>query len=905
MRLLSVVLLLALLTITSAAQQSLPARSVPDPGVIPTRQAISPAGVQAVFDARVHAVTFCGSDNELTAAVRGTIYRFDLASSAIVARHDLNGPVVGMQGMACVPQVGDVLLSVRQRGQHSLVRLPKIARSSNAPRPGEHATPATPADDWQSASTSAAAPAAGGIGALTVSGDGHTAVAVLTGVNEIEIYRLDEKKDALRVHMGLAPFAAAINRDGTVAWVSSWAGRLPKPGDKTAATGVEQPVPDRVVIDARGIAATGTVLRVDLRAGRVTNEVSVGLHPSALAWDEARGRLYVANGNSDSIAVLDTNNARTVATWPIQPFVQHVAGVSPTALALAPDGQRLYVTCGGINAVALLSTTSGAVEGLIPTGWYPSHIALSPNGKTLAVATLLGVGSGNITDERMLDAMRRERPDLEGGLTRRYVHAVRGTLHIITVPEPTQLAAYSRAVAENTRLPLRSRAAPLTVHTNGARPVAQPLPVPERQGDPSPIEHVIYIVKENRTYDQLFGDLDRGNGDPSLVLYGEDVTPNHRKLAREFVVLDNFYATGGDSGEGHQWVTQSNETDYVYWQGYSGRSYPFDGNDPVAYANGGFLWDAALKAGKTFADFGEFIPRAQFESPAAQKTPNSRQRLRADLLHQWKAGDDFADRFHVTSPIPPLDAHLVREFPSYGGESPDVIRARIFLRHLRAWEQKGEMPNLVYLQLPSDHTGGTSAGYSTPKACLADNDLALGQIVEGLTHSRFWPKMAIFVVEDDAQGGLDHVDGHRTIALAISPYVRRQSVDSTFYSHPSIAKTIELMLGLPHLSLFDLIANDMRNSFTSTPDLTPYTPVEPKQSLFEVNPPVQALKGQARRDALASARMDWSVPDAAPAQQLNRILWRKERGPKAKYPQPKHALFAPYSAPEADDDDQD
>jgi hypothetical protein len=233
------------------------------------------------------------------------------------------------------------------------------------------------------------------------------------------------------------------------------------------------------------------------------------------------------------------------------------------------------------------------------------------------------------------------------------------------------------------------------------------------------------------------------------------------------------------------------------------------------------------------------------------------------------------------------------------------VRARIFLHHLEGWKEKGDMPNLTFVQLPSDHTDGTAPGFCTPRACLADNDLALGQIVEGLSHSKFWLHMAIFVVEDDAQGGVDHVDGHRTVALAISPFIRRGSIDSTMYSHPSITRTIEMMLGLKNLSLFDLIANDMRSSFTETPDFTPYTPVTPKQSLFDVNPPAQALSGQARRDALASAKMNWAAPDQAPAKQVLDILWRNAKGYDRSVPKQQNAVFLPYARPGSDDDEDD
>jgi hypothetical protein len=407
------------------------------------------------------------------------------------------------------------------------------------------------------------------------------------------------------------------------------------------------------------------------------------------------------------------------------------------------------------------------------------------------------------------------------------------------------------------------------------------------------IEHVVYIVKENRTYDQVFGAIGKGNGDPSLVMFGEDVTPNHHRLADEFVLLDNFYATGGNSGDGHQWVTQANETAYAMWPGYTGRSYPFDGSDPIAYASGGFIWDAALRMKKTVRVYGEYVPRMGQSSSAE----------RADLLERWRKGEDFTVIWNVKSPIPPLDSVLARNFPSYSTSIPDVVRAQIFLTDLKKWVAAGSMPNLTIIQLPSDHTRGTAPGTSTPSAMVADNDLALGQIVDALSRTPFWRKMAIFVVEDDAQNGVDHVDGHRTVALVASPYARRGYVDSTFYSQPSILKTIELILGLPALSLFDLIANDMRASFQDTPDFRPYDVATPKQSLFDINPPLQALRGPALRAARDSMKMRFDAPDAAPTERLNRIVWGWLRGWNTPYPKVQQSLFAPLSI-DIDDDDR-
>jgi hypothetical protein len=398
------------------------------------------------------------------------------------------------------------------------------------------------------------------------------------------------------------------------------------------------------------------------------------------------------------------------------------------------------------------------------------------------------------------------------------------------------------------------------------------------------IKHIVYIIRENRSYDQILGGIGKGNGDPTLQAYGDDVVPNTRELTREFVLLDNFYATGGNSGDGHQWMTQANETDYTLWPGYQGRSYPKNGDDPLAFANSGFIWDNVHQARKTIADFGEFVG----------SIPKMDILERVKLLEEYKAGSDFRGSFHTVAPIAPLNRFVVKDYPAYGLQVPDVVRARIFLQHLKQWETAGAMPDLVMVQLPSDHTAGTQPGFSTPKACLADNDLAVGQIVEGISHSSFWRSSLILVVEDDAQDGLDHVDGHRTVALAISPYIRRGSIDSTFYSQCSMVRTIEMILGLPFMSLFDVIATDMRNSFQTGPDFTPYASIQPQQSIYEVNPPLATLKGPAREAAVASMRMDFLEPDDVPTQTLNAILWHDAMGWSTPVPKVKKGAFTPH-----------
>lgn len=842
-----------------------PVRGVSDPGVITTGQTITPAGVQSVFEGRVYGITFGATDADVwvltgrNRASRPEVYHLDWLENRTRGRWDVEG-AAALQGIVFDPARKSPLVGVtvpakaagnRSGGAVQLLRIEGERLVPLAADLGLHLA---------------------GAPALARREAGGRAIVPLVFDNAVAILDADTGKLAGRVKTGgIAPFGAVIATDGRSAWISNWGGRWPMEGDLTLPTGLAAGA-DRVVVDERGIASTGTVTRIDLDTQKITHTIDVGLHPTAMAWDQGRHRLFVANANSDSISVVDTAAPRVVSTIPLEPFGLKLKGIAPTALAVEPNGTTLFVALGGFNAVAVVNVASRQIQGLIPTAWYPNHLALNGDGTKLAIATLLGVGSG-----------WRDQP------TQRAVHSYRGAVNVVTVPDGPQLDSYTTAVAENNRITSARQ------QLSAARqPHAGPLPVPKRAGDPSLIEHVVYIIKENRTYDQLFGDLPRGNGDKSLVMFGEDVTPNHRKLAREFVLLDNFYATGGNSGDGHQWVTQASETSYAMWPGYVGRSYPFDGTDPIAYASSGFLWDIARARGRTVKVYGEY----------AGRLPENDLTQRSNLLDRWKRQEDFTREWSITAPLAPLNALLAKNYPPYSVSIPDVVRAQIFVKDLAGWTTSGAMPNLVILQLPSDHTRGATPDYSTPKAMVADNDLALGQIVEALSKSPFWPKMAILVVEDDAQNGVDHVDGHRTIALAASPYVRRQAVDSTFYAHQSMLKTIELMLGLPTMSLFDLIATDMRASFTTTPDLRPYTAVEPSQSIFERNPKLNAMKGPLREAAEETMRMRFDVPDAAPTNRLNEIVWGLVRGWSEAYPAVRRAVFSPYAI-DIDDADRD
>lgn len=831
-------------SLTLLAQK--PVRSVTDPGTVTTRQSITPAGVPAIFQGKVYGVSFGKDASEVWVLTASTIYRMDWRGNRVLEQVSLKG-TPGLQGIVFDPSSGRVYAS--GAGSDKKTRLVSVQN-------GQLST----------LSEGEGTQIAGGLGLSP----GRKAVVPLIFDNKAAVIDLAGGASKT-VPTDIAPFAATVNRAGTVAWVTNWGGRKPSAKDLTSPTGL-LPTADRVVVDSRGIAASGTVVRFDLTGSAEPVKIATGLHPTGLAWDEDRGLLYVANANSESITVIDTKTNRVARTIAVQPFDRKVTGIAPIAIAVSADGARLWVACGGINAVAQIAAATGKIEGLIPTAWYPNAISLSADGSKIAVSTLLGAGSAWRDEPRQ-----------------RFVHAYRGSVHIVDLPDAAQLASFTTAVAENNHMRLAG-AAPVAVQA--AATVAAP--VPARVGDPSTIEHVVYIVKENRTYDQVFGDMPKGNGDPSLVMFGEKVTPNHHRLADQFVLLDNLYATGGNSADGHQWVTQANETSYTLWPGYAGRSYPFDGTDPIAYSSGGFIWDLALARKKSVRVFGQFIPRFS----------EARSGDRIKLLQEWEKGGDFTSRYTAKAHIATLDPLLAKNYPGYSNAIPDLVRASIMKKEIAQWESKGSMPNLVIVQLPCDHTFGTSPGTSTPAAMVADNDYALGQIVESLTRTRFWKKMAIFVVEDDAQNGVDHVDGHRTVALTISPYTKRGSVDSTFYSHQSILKTMELILGLPTMSLFDLIANDMRASFTSNPDFAPYTAVAPQQSLYDLNPSRAELRGPALRAANDSAKMRWEVPDAVPSDKLNKILWHATRGWDTPYPGIRRAVFAPLAV-DLEDEEQE
>ncbi len=639
-----------------------------------------------------------------------------------------------------------------------------------------------------------------------------------------------------------------------------------------------------------------SVGRFDAQSGAFQGEISLGAesYPYGLALDESRGRLYVSLWSKAAVAVVDTSAFKVVGNWPTQEhpnemvlarggkvlFVananrntvsvfdteagkpvetigtsiapQAPSGSTPSSLSLAPDESMLFVANANTNDLAVINIKepgASAPLGYIPVGWYPTSVRVARDGKTLYVTNGKGSSSRANRDG--------PRPGFRGGSpTVEYIGGLfQGTLSLIAMPDAKRMAAYSQTVYECS--PLR-RSDPVSVR--GALP-APGHPIPAKVGDPSPIKYVVYVIKENRTYDQVFGDMPEGNGEPGICLFPEAVTPNHHALAREFVLLDNFYVESEVSADGHEWSMGAYASDFVerIWPvGYRGDRrvpYPSEGNllEPAKPA-GGYIWDKAAEKGVTYRSYGEFVANADRPGVPA------------------------------TTPVKSLQGHFDPMFRGFDMDYPDAKRADRFLEELAGFEKAGEMPRLVILKLPNDHTSGTSPGKWTVTACVGDNDLALGRLVEGLSKSRFWKQMAIFVVEDDAQNGSDHVDAHRTVALAISPYIKKHSVDSTLYSTSSMLRTMELILGLNPMSQFDAAARPMVAAFANQPDFAPYGH----------RPAGVDINARNRRDAPmaeVSQRLDLEIEDRNDDILFNEIIWKAVKGKDAIMPPPVRAAF--------------
>jgi len=665
--------------------------------------------------------------------------------------------------------------------------------------------------------------------------------------------------------VGVAPFEVLIK--GNKAYVSNWGGRRPGPDDLVGPAGRGTVVR---VDPEKFIASEGSVTVIDLDSGKVIKDIMVHLHSSALALSPSGRYLVCANAASDNLSVIDTEKDEVVETIWVKRSPADLFGASPNALCFLPDGNTLLVANGTQNAVAVVDfrpkKKKSQLKGLIPAGWFPGVLAWDENLNRLWVANIKGLPD-------------RPRTEDSTGRTGFNTHQYYGSLSVFNLPAKKELARLTEKVLANFH---RER---ISAALKKPRAGARPRPVPERIGEPSLIKHVVYIIKENRTYDQILGDVPEGNGNPSLCIFGEEVTPNQHRLVREFVLLDNTYCSGILSADGHQWSTTAFGTDYLE-KSFAGwpRSYP-DGMGPdevdaLAYAPSGFLWDNCLKHGVSLWNFGEFaMPDCGWADPKRPGEPGW-----LDFWHEYLHGKGEV-RIGSKPGIPSIASFTSTGYVGWNMDVPDVWRARFIKNKIKEWEEKGEMPQLVLVCLPVDHTSGTRAGMPTPRAAVADNDLAFGQIVEALSHSSFWKEMVIIAIEDDPQNGFDHVSGYRTTAYMAGPYVKRGAVISTHYNTTSVLRTIEQILGLPPMNQFDATATPMFDCFTEEPDFRPYTAMPNRIPLDELNPePKQISDKLLKKNAIISARLNFRRIDACPETVLNKIIWHSVRGPAEPYP---------------------
>ncbi len=598
-------------------------------------------------------------------------------------------------------------------------------------------------------------------------------------------------------------------------------------------------------------------------------DIRTGAHPDALQVSADSRWLYVANGDGDTLSVVDTRTDLVRHTILLRPAeVRGLPGATPTGLALGPDGRTLYVTLADMNAVAVVRLTAdrsdGQVRGYIPSGWYPTAVALTPDGRALCVTN--GKGStAQIANPTGPNPLQRDS-------TAKSHNLLESTLSLIPLPDKDTLAHLTRQVLRNNSIGI---------------PLDADAPATEKALAALPIKHVIYIIKENRTYDQVLGDVQTGNGDPALTLFGRRVTPNQHALAENFVLLDNFYDCAEVSPDGWNWSTSGFAEEYTQRtvpENYSERrksarpsvrTYDYEGEnrgEPVSLAHkpdvaespGGYLWDNVEKHGLTFRNYGAYLT---FDSDLPTKP--------ALVGHTCP---DFAP---FTMKYADSDAWVTLGLPSPGQESygPGKMPSRYsaWKNEFDGFVQSGALPAFELVRLPRDHTSGTAPGYDTPQSMAADNDYAVGEIAQAVSHSPFWKSTAIFIVEDDAQNGPDHVDSHRSTAYVISPYIHRRSADHHFYNTDSLLRTMEIMLGLPPMTRLDAAAPPLR-VFGSSLDLTPYSAILPDKSL------IGQKNSRTAYGAQRSLQMNFARADDAPEEALNEILWHSIKGRDSPLP---------------------
>ena len=725
-------------------------------------------------------------------------------------------------------------------------------------------------------------------GGIAISSDGKSAYALLNQNDTLAKINLSAKppKQGTQIRVGNAPHSIVIDSNGTTAYVSNEGGRAATEADFQINSAGTEIVADPVV----GAAITGTVSVVDLASMKVTATIPTGLHPTGLAFDGQN--LLVANAYSDSISVINTTSNKVVRTIDLGLPIgvpgagQPAYGAAPVSIAVDAGSHIAYVALYDANAIAVVDLSNGAtnpVMGMIPVAYAPSSVVLDKSDDVLIVANDKGIGA-------------RDSFECDYGVCDYNTHQDNGTVSIVPVPSSGDLAAMTKQVFDNDHWDLAKNISSAA----GGSPKVKPTAIPAKIGDPSLIKHVFLIVRENRTYDQILGDVAAGNGDPSLAVFGGSVTPNVHQLVKRFPLLDNFYDPSRQSADGHQWITEgmapyADDIQAPDWV----RSYP-GGNagDALAYQNKGFLFSEAAAAGLSVKIYGEYVENDTFLTPTGSTNEPSWSQFYNDAL-SFEAGTEptlyYQNTVQAESSVPAVYDHLIKNFPQFDLGIPDQFRVDIWKQDFDNDVKAGTVPTLSILWVMCDHTGGPP----TPMAEQADNDLAIGRIIDYISHSNVWSTSAIFIEEDDAQNGVDHVDGHRSPGYIVSPYaVQNGPTDNTYYTQVNMTRTMEQILGLPPMNQFDLVASPMRTDFVKgTPPPDNFKPwnhvanqipldqgVNASTSKLTESPAVKALRAAwlKKRAQIFAGKL--TKPDSEDPVIVNHMNWYMSTGFTRPYP---------------------
>ena len=866
-------LIAALFIALSAVAQVRPTDQVgPQPDgrfVTPTNQVVTPAGVQVSFNGRPLAIAV--RPDQKTAAILNTgsgqsnlstspIVIVDLATGTVKQQFSPGTSNASYDGVRYSPD-GTQLYFSQDNGRvivanvaadgalslHAIIQLPASSGAVNN-------------------------------GGLALSGDGKTLYVVLNMANSVGIIDLTSNQVTGTIPVENAPSSMVVV--GNRGYVTNQGGRPAEPGEYTDLSAGTPIVAD----PESAFSITGTVSVIDLESNKVVENIPVGLQPTAIV--AAHGLVYVANSNSDSVSVIDASKNEVVETLRITAFEGAPLGSSPNGLAVTSRND-LAVSLGANNAVALYRWNHRrelVFEGFVPTAWYPSYVAVA------AAQTAQQSGTGSSLPERLLVA--NTKGTSLGSLVPNYgnpsgknTHTFVGSISIVPLPQEGELAAYDAQVSANNGW-----------NRGGESERRDQLRV---FGPDHPIKHVIYVIKENRTYDQVLGDDVHGNGDPSLAQYGAKVTPNQHALADQYVLFDNFYDSGVLSADGHQWAVQAIAPDYMekLFTDFN-RSYPSNGGDSLDYTPNGFLWTDALAHGLTVRIYGEYAPSGSpgFKCPAGQPFGTWTDWYNDSLILEGKKTGSLhvpVGVCHTFTDVPSVTQHINPAFPNFNTGIPDQYRFDIFLPDFQQYVKNGNLPNLIVMKLCVDHTSGGSLGFPTPAAQNADNDLAVGRLIDVVSHSPYWKNTAIFVVEDDSQDGVDHVDGHRSIAFIASPYTQRGQVNHTYYTQINMVRTIEELLGLPPMNQHDQLVTPMTDAFTDTPDLTPFSLIPNQIPLTTLNAPATTKLEKAWQRAVAKyfPQGPNQEADIADPNLLNHAIWYTDTHFSKPFPGEKRILY--------------